>query len=477
MSGSGDQDAFNTSADLFANSSSETVMESVDFSLILREPHKQFEKLKGENSSSFLNPAAATDVADLIVSEACDTLRLFCPFCLLDFKFDFLLKSHIESCHSDLLKTITCSNKNSALLHSCPYCNAKFYLQDLLPNHVARKHHEAVIHLCDKADTPKHIQCRFCSHRVLREHYRVFLIHIEKKHFRQFDEIIRSKCLMTSISNENFSNLNFSGTNQMASPQLSEQFSKLMANINAEGSPGRIENPLSKLAFKPNHDSPLKSILKNSPAKLPLNEISAYDNFGGSNSNVSVRRKLRFEIPDKEKRNDSSGSDSSLESVVQKSKKFKVSDENSPSQNCKSKKWFNFFKRKPMKTKKLSRKRSNSFTNIATSTPVNDENDARPLFLSPNMSNQTPILSSFKWKNNKIKFLSTRFKCGLCMEGFNSNAHLVEHLRKQHHGLKFQPQYRCGECEAKFYRNSYLIRHSQIHHSTPFCMTTADKSF
>lgn len=84
--------------------------------------------------------------------------------------------------------------------------------------------------------------------------------------------------------------------------------------------------------------------------------------------------------------------------------------------------------------------------------------------------NSTPVFSTVSFKEEGVEQLTVlQFKCGLCFEGFDNNAHLLEHLRRQHRGLNLHPQYRCGECHAKFYRNSFLVRHCWYHH-TPLCL-------
>jgi hypothetical protein len=65
-----------------------------------------------------------------------------------------------------------------------------------------------------------------------------------------------------------------------------------------------------------------------------------------------------------------------------------------------------------------------------------------------------------------------QFECAICFGSFVKNIDLLTHARQRHIGpLKLlQPSYKCGQCEAKFYKNSYLVKHCRFHH-TPRCLT------
>jgi hypothetical protein len=374
------------------------------------------------NDNSFL--------VNQFVSETCNAPeRIFCPFCPLDYGFEFLLKDHVKAQHPQELKNVLRAN-SEVDFHPCPFCHAKFYLRELLPKHLVRKHERSLISMFGGAGQEDFFLCRFCPHKVLKKHHKLLMVHIEKKHYAELENYVFGKYSTVAMSCEDLAGLDdeVKVTDQIITPGLSEEMTGLATD-------DQVLYARKPILIKP--------ILKTSSAYKSEPEVdlegSLPDLYQPSGSveyeeitEGNPRRRLRFDLPDSPQ-------------------------EQTPKFNMKLK--YAFAKKKKSRWNFLSRSKG-------------AENDMVPLKGSPRKT--PPPKGSIRSPLKNTGNLPRQFKCGLCSEAFENNAHLLEHLRRSHKGLKLQARYRCGECEAKFYRNSFLVRHCWFHHR-PRCLTSPQK--
>uniref|UniRef100_A0A1B6EFP1 C2H2-type domain-containing protein n=1 Tax=Clastoptera arizonana TaxID=38151 RepID=A0A1B6EFP1_9HEMI len=438
------------SADVFANSSNETVTENLNYAEFLEEVGNP-QRLKFiDDSSKFTEsvytssplllspsvirePCNSTDVsiiANHFMSEACNIpFCLYCPFCPSDFGFEFLLKEHIQKSHPQELKNIVRCKDREISFYSCVFCHAKFYVKELLPKHIVKKHPQSVADMCTRKRNDSHAQCYFCPQKFLDKHIKRLAVHIEKKHYNDFKDRIF----------ENHHNI-------MMTPNDLKSFDFETKDLSMTSV---IRRGLVKLSTI---DGKIKPILKRNSKyssenkSAVLKKESSYSNNTFNNSFQTIktrnnaRRKLRFDLPESPE-NARANAYSITKNVHLKTFEKK-----------KKSNWFSLFKNR--KNKQITDKQKS---------PIKFESPKK------NVST-TPVFSTIGFKNEGVEQLAVmQFKCGLCFEGFDNNAHLLEHLRRRHRGIKLQAQYRCGECHAKFYRNSFLVRHCWYHH-TPLCL-------
>ncbi|XP_054276041.1 uncharacterized protein LOC128995152 [Macrosteles quadrilineatus] len=435
----------NDSADVFANSSTETVQENLDYKDFLANTKKgsmlpfmddsRFDEFRSHVfTSSPMSPQNKilddseniSFIANQFISEACNVpVVLYCPFCCFTCHFEFIFKDHIKNSHPTEIMNIAKSTNYYFEFHACPFCHAKFYVKDLLPKHVLHKHEDSVVFL--GLGRNNYAQCRFCSFKLLQKHVKRLIMHVEKKHMNELENFLKHQNTSITLSSkdmkffcEDIEDLN------------SADDDKAMKKPTASRSGGKVKR--------------VKSILK--PPKDPLEEMNLHDENrcavtppnNGSYEAIriqnSARRKLRFDIPesiDEDKENTGMVD-------LNKEKKNKI-------------RWFSLFK----KEKKPQTQLSSAFKPITTP-PKNP------------CEKTTSFFTKFHLENDGISPLTTNhFKCGLCHEDFENNAQLLNHLQYHHRGLNLTAQYRCGACNAKFYRNSYLVRHCWFHH-TPLCL-------
>ncbi|XP_075229580.1 uncharacterized protein LOC142329130 [Lycorma delicatula] len=492
-------DELNDSADIFANSSTETVAENIDYSLFLNENNKkvnEFENFQlvlkpekneltrlyrpfctssplAESSTAFktnISKNASMNISFLtnqFISEAFNIpVTLYCPFCPDEFKLEFLLKDHIKVTHPNELKNIIrrdLDSENGEFIefNSCPFCHATFYNKDLLPKHVVRKHQECVMSMFTDVNPDRYVHCPFCNHKVLVRHSKLLINHIEKKHSTEFQLAISSRCSNILLNSDELSFFDYrarKGASECSS------LSKKMQGLTT--SSGDIKS------------KPIKSILKKTTSYnegLNLNDSNNYGDkelstFSLNNSSFierrTVRRRLRFELPPPDSPEDDNNKENSIFNTI-KRRNFTSSKDKTKSR------WRNLFRKNKNNDKKKDNKNKKSNAKITTKSP--DKFRMSPK-LTGNYNKKevqtTPVYSCIGFKGEGMSQLTIKqFKCGLCFEGFNKNALLLEHLRRSHRGLKLVPQYRCGECDAKFFRNSFLVRHCWFHH-TPKCLKT-----
>lgn len=423
---------FDTSADLFANSSTETVKSNLDQTgSVNLSQYDNVPTIHG-NISIAMNASAISNAAQY-VSEVCNSVnRVYCPFCPFEFNYEFVLKDHIKSSHSKELKEVTQSKISP--FFACPFCHAKFYLKELLPRHIFRKHEDSLIGVFSTGVADEYLQCNFCPHRVLRKHYKLIMIHIEKKHFGEFQKCVETKYPNTFLSCEDLTR-ELESKPKVLTPGLSRKLENM-----------HCDSPNSKV----------KSILK-SPTNSPCRSNFSLDgDFNDMTHQIqlsnSVRRKLKFDLPESPEENKEN-------SFAELKLKF---PENDTSFSSRFKNLFKSKNKIPIKSSpKQSPKKEKLPTLFITSSPIQKDSPKNKSYLRHDID--------FKKEKGIAMLTGYQFKCGLCSESFETNANLLNHLHKSHRGIKLRAQYRCGECHAKFYRNSYLVRHCWFHH-TPKCL-------
>ncbi|XP_073972984.1 uncharacterized protein [Rhodnius prolixus] len=398
----------NTSADIFANSSTETVTENVGLRIsTIATAMKQDEKenfppppVIDELTETSLNSNDASMMVNDFMTDTTLPTRICCPFCILDFGFEFILKDHIKKSHSRELKVVLKRNPGDIDFHQCPFCQAKFYNKELLPKHVIRKHEICVVNMFSGFSPEKYVYCRFCPHKSLRKHYKLLMIHIEQKHFKVFERFIVSKYSNITKSFEDIIKLETGKEgNKYNSPGLSEKMIKLTTKDNS--------SPSIKSILKPSTAYPIDTSEK--IFKSP--ELSMYQNLNVVKR--KARRTLRFDLPDSPEYQDKENTNPKKQKLSKRSK------------------WT------ILKSKGIQK-----------------------------LDSQPNTLGS---ESEDMKTRCFQFMCALCSAAFDMNVKLLEHLRCKHKGLKLQAQYKCGECKAKFYRNSFLVRHCWFHHG-PLCL-------
>lgn len=431
---------FDTSADLFANSSTETVKSNLEVS---QQNVSVYDNVTNTSEDCPMMNASAISSAAQYISEVCNSVnRVFCPFCPFEFNYEFVLKDHIKSSHPKELQDVTRSKITP--FFACPFCHAKFYLKELLPRHIFRKHEDSLIGVFSTGMSDEYLQCNFCPHRVLRKHHKLIMIHMEKKHFPEFQKCVETKYPKTFMS--------------------CEDLTRELDTDPKESTPG-----LSKKFENMHCDSPntarMKSILK-SPTNSPCRaDFSLDGDFNDMTRQIqlsnSVRRKLKFDLPDSFEEN--------KENSIQELKEI-FSEESGNSFSSKFKKLFKSKKKSDKSSPKKSPKKGKLPTLFITSSPIQRNSPKK---------DKSYLRHDIDFKKEKGIAMLTgyQFKCGLCSESYETNAKLLNHLHKAHRGIQLRAQYRCGECQAKFYRNSFLVRHCWYHH-TPKCLKDQNsKSF
>lgn len=445
-------DSLNDSADVFANSSAETVTENLNYTAFLKEASKAFGFSSSENlnilqgrlckpvfTSSPLpvgSPVANISanisiIANQFVSEACSmAIHLYCPFCPAEFPYEFTLKDHIKNIHPQELKSIVRSKDCDIKFHLCPFCHAKFYVKELLPKHVLHKHQESVITLSTGIDLTIYAQCRFCPHKVLHKHVKRLMVHIEKKHYKEFLALIQNQTSNLLMNPEDLKYFDADISEASFTTGLNKDMNKLSTKDSSQAVKKKsILKPVSKYSGAKNFVN---------LNKLQENDTSLSGTFQEIKIRGSARRKLRFDLPN------SPEDDHNKENILNQFRK----------QKTRKSRWRLFFGKR-----RMDKVNKTQATGRRMDSPLKGSDD-----------NSTPIFSTVGFKGEGVEQLAVlQFKCGLCFEGFDNNAHLLDHLRRLHRGLNLQPQYRCGECHAKFYRNSFLVRHCWYHH-TPLCL-------
>ncbi|XP_063701811.1 uncharacterized protein LOC134831903 [Culicoides brevitarsis] len=372
-----------------------------------------------------------SQLADCIVSNAIHIPRcLYCPFCAVEYMFEFSLKDHLKKVHMNEIMEIA-SKKKSVTdiydIHTCPYCTAVFYHFVLIPVHLAQHHSPGVL--------------------------------------QKWQE---SEGNMTEWK---------SRKNECPSVELiacSPGMSDLLKSLDISGKEGKKEQQTQPQ---------LKSILKRktnmsgriifSPSSASLRRIGD----DHSKRNMSARRELRFDLPANVEHNYTLEPSDPLyrlrESPTPKKRQWKklFSSSSSTPMN------------KNQKSHRIQKKNSKNSSSMITSTPISflDATDFVPLqslklketkkknrfwqrifrkkVVVDHPSKDTSFLPSF--------YASEKYKCAVCKSKFEDNAELRCHLREKHWRVlaPFRAQYECGQCLKTFYRNNRLIYHCHYHHT------------
>ncbi|KAF6202264.1 hypothetical protein GE061_004662 [Apolygus lucorum] len=336
-----------------------------------------------QTEQSLLSGDMSHIVSD-IVKENSVPFRICCPFCLIDFGYEELLKDHIKESHARELKYVHRAKPGELDFYECPFCTAKFYSTELLPKHIIRKHELCVLNMFSGFSPEKYVYCRFCPHKILRKHYKLLMIHIEKKHFQQFEKYILLKYC-----------------------NLSKSLEDLV---------GASDQPIYDVPIQPSQecvsDTPTspRPILKSKTA-YPLEESECLENdrrmpnYANLNarSGTCPQRKLRFNLPESpENKENKAGKKRkvhmpNLKNLV--SKKAKVTDSPlSPSQPSGSDRPLHQFK-------------------CGLCSEAFDLNEQ--------------LIDHLKSKHRGLSFRA-QYKCGLCSAKFYRNSYLVRHCWHHH---------------------------------------------
>ena len=461
-------DETKASDDIFADSSAETIVENVDFSLILK-------KANILNNSD--NNVLVTEKSDFVINaERCCgtaasisncTVKLYCPFCCSAFTSQNILKGHMKDKHLDYLKNMSVNGIDTVMLYCCRYCHARYNTLDLLVNHTAVTHQDNVIVGLLLQDTDKRVSCAFCPYRTLIGNKQGILAHMVEYHFSEFKTFIKEKSKHMHLSPERTSHSSISVLYNLLL-DIQKQFPTVSSVEKTLKSTLRVTSP---------------SLTENQKEKrnvrFQLNE-------------PSTRRQLNFNIEDK--RDFERTIKENIISCSTNMRPFTRYPPSSTEIQPKSK-WKSVFsfKNKQKRDKKVSK--------LVTSTPVT-QTDIRRKQMSRKPKDRRIKQSASvihgpvcdKSVDSMARVLKKeeigsdvrgsecnnwtppeepyqQYKCALCLQAFVNNVDLVTHAHHHHTGpLKIlQPLFKCGQCEAKFYKNSFLLKHCRLHH-TPRCL-------
>lgn len=376
------------------------------------------EKLSSNNSiTNFTNQSSnspfLSTVTDQFVSEASNVpKRLYCPFCLFDFGFEFLLKSHIRDTHLQEIEEFSQADLGSFKADSCTYCCATFYVDELLPKHVIRKHEGCILSLISTFDFYENVCCNFCPYRTSSRQVKLLFIHLENKHLNMFSKILFAYGLAASRMIPNLCR-NSSDTSFF----ISDVKTKVRGNTKNETSDEK-----QKASVKPKPIFKKGSLCENLPTVRNAIEKELL---------TQTTKKLRFNLPD-----------ASFSSIESDKENFRIQNIDEKVSNLKIKK----VTKKSVKIKPNMMPDTRSILGDITGF-VNKSNLGDVTAQAFQVAKTLP------------------FKCGVCSEKFCSNLVLRYHVKKKHGKIHCYPRYRCGLCKAKFFRNNFLILHNKLHHT------------
>lgn len=533
--------------DVFANSSAETVMENINFSFFVESDivlvGSNLTKNSAENKFCHVtsvqsadlhdaDPGSVTEaiqskihsikevitadtsfVANHVAMEVCSfPLKLYCPFCCSNFISESQLKVHIRNEHVSLLGGILVDNK-ATLLHSCQLCYATFYTDDLVTKHVAQYHQDYVITTFQEEQPNKYIKCGFCPYMALIKHKQHLLTHVEEKHFKEFKLFIDQKFSQITQCEKLKYTLDRKNLNIQKLNTILMQMSIKENKDNKKGSSIDQSESSSTSQFINQNENQLP----HEDGKCFIKRESREIKNAGPSSDLPVRRKLWFDVPDVPEFNDFN-----KENIISCSTNMKpVPNYRPKSSKVKSvSTWrsvFSFRRKKMNRSKPVSkfststpntfdlethiRKTQHDKHNLVTKkqdeskvkliSTINEEKytckrySVTNIYDAPKMHNSDiktvtseefyPVAlemrgDSFCTRTSSVKSLK-QFECAICRNGFVNNIDLLTHTRQLHTGLLklLQPPFKCGQCAAKFYKISYLVKHCRVHH-TPRCL-------
>ncbi|XKL69107.1 hypothetical protein PGB90_006876 [Kerria lacca] len=350
-----------------------------------------FESLN-KTDSSFLS-----ELTNQFVSEASNIpKRMYCPFCLFDFGFDFLLKSHIHELHALEIKNFSQTKLDAFIFDPCLFCHAKFYVRGILPKHIIRKHQESILAIISNVNVNQYICCKFCNYEASMKQSKLLFIHVENKHINEFVKMLSTYNLNVNGVTHNENKINYA---------LNEKIQKL--NIHDECEP--VEK--------------LKPILKHGSL---YNEYEFTKDSEQTTWIPKTRRKLRFDLPD-----------------------LSISSNSSDKENVSLKIYKGIFGLKTNKTKGKPKllpvnkikpePERNVLQDITISTlknffPLDDDagNAEEMLFKCgiclSSFNNNSLLVNHVKRSHGKINF-HARYRCGMCKAKFYRNSYLIRHSR------------------------------------------------
>ncbi|XP_033607704.1 uncharacterized protein LOC111865412 isoform X1 [Cryptotermes secundus] len=366
-----------------ANTSTETVMENIDFSFVLEEvnvptssnltenkhtdisivkntdlheadPGTMMEAAGGENS--IRKEIIATDtstVANHVVAKVCSfPLKLYCPFCCSNNSSASWLKGHIRNEHATHLERISTEN-NINSLHSCYFCHARFYTDDLVILHIGQHHQDNVIAMFQESEPNKYIVCGFCPYKVLNKYKLHLLAHVEENHFTEFKIYMGQKCSKTAKCKKLQYTLDMKDSRI---PNLHALFMKMSIKGNKVGKDYSLDQS--------EYNSSSKFINQNTDQLLDadgnfIDKLVEIKNIG-TGRELPIRRKLRFDLPETNRFKKSSKENISCSTNT----KVVTKHTPKPSKIKPVSAWKSFFsfKRKQIKSRK-------SISKLVTSTP------------------------------------------------------------------------------------------------------------
>ncbi|XP_069669205.1 uncharacterized protein [Periplaneta americana] len=295
------------SDDLFANSSAETVVENINFSLILKESnllttdvriinnstqnnfhdYVNINSILGNNSENISraveSKVSTTDkptennslLANCIVAEVSNLpLKLYCPFCCNRYASEITLKGHIKDEHGCVLKSVAVNTSEVFLHHLCRLCHARFYDKDLLITHVSLYHQNDIITMFQEKTSNTSLVCGFCAFKVKNENKVQLSKHIEENHFEEYMIFINQKCVEECRNefNSEISNSSITVLNDLFMHMSTSENDDQEINRNAV----KTDNAVGKV----------------------IEERCSRNNDKKKRGELPIRRQLRFDLPE-----------------------------------------------------------------------------------------------------------------------------------------------------------------------------------
>ncbi|KAJ9575846.1 hypothetical protein L9F63_007304 [Diploptera punctata] len=496
------------SDDVFANSSAETVVENVDFSLIL----KQGKELVHLESTDDINVQQnnihrdssicvekletvpendKSSISNHIVSKVLNfPLKLYCPFCCSSYTSKTMFKGHMRDKHLNYLDILTVDNIDSYIPYACHYCHAQYNTIDILIKHITQTHQDIVIAelLLQEKLPHTNILCIFCPDEKLVESKQDLLAHIEKYHFMKLKTFLKVNSKHNvNITPESKNNSSVSVLNNLLlEMSINDIEETVVTNVGDRvlKSSLRTASPSSGKDKKQIRNVRFQLDVPTTKRKLNFDVHDGRDFISVSKENIiscSTNIRPLAKHPPKTTKAQTQAKWKSVFSFkrkhVPKSNMISKLVTSTPttlkiSQNDRT----HEISRKPKPLKQtmkipISHKTNNIMfgSNNKKNGPIRNlkkEDISSPL--SP-LLNYVKVKQSVTWTPPEESF--QQYKCAICLQAFINNADLISHVHQRHTGpLKIlQPLFKCGQCEAKFYKNSFLLRHCKFHH-TPRCL-------
>ncbi|CAB4064968.1 unnamed protein product [Lepeophtheirus salmonis] len=130
-----------------------------------------------------------------IVRKEEENRRLYCPLCAQPFGYVFGLECHLLSVHYEDLKLLKDGDRlddGEFIPRLCPVCRAQFLKEGLVVRHLVVDHPDFVTKIVNSSPNSD-LNCRFCDQKFLHRHLRLFMIHLEQKHTKDLEGVIRDQ--------------------------------------------------------------------------------------------------------------------------------------------------------------------------------------------------------------------------------------------------------------------------------------------